>query len=94
MFDCLLSPTLDDVDLVLSWLPRHGAEEFRARLIGVRNALLTQPSRPAGCFCHPAHPVDDIGILTTWLGDIQQELENADTARARQIETLLKFLDQ
>ena len=51
----LLAPTLEDVDLVMSWLPRVGAEDFRSRLLEIRSKLLTA-----------APDVFDSGI-TEWL---------------------------
>jgi len=92
----LLAPKVEDVDLVLSWLPPQGAEAFRIRLLEVRTRLLAE-STTSPWEQDLDHPVDEVvstGILAAWLNEMERELEQADLWRAQQIEKLLTFLDR
>ena len=89
----LLAPTLDDLDLVLSWLPTHGAEEFRTRVIDVRNQLLGESSHATEIAGIRGLAAADTEVLATWLAAMEQELDEADNSRAQRITQLFTFLD-
>ena len=92
----LLVPTVEDVDLVLSWLPSVGAEEFRGRLLLIRSRLLTgtRSTNREQHLNQLANVATSTGILATWLADLELELRSSDVTRTEQIQQLLMYLNQ
>lgn len=85
----MLEPTVEDVDLVLSWLPPRGAEDWRARLLQIRQSLMGKAATDSP---RPRTPSAEM-LFNGWMAELQAELVRASPSRACEIRALLSFLD-
>ena len=88
----LLAPTLEDLDLLLSWLPSQGADGLRRRLAEARVQLLRQTIFKEDVLAKDA--TADGSVLSDWLEDVDRELDDADEIRSKEVLRLLEFLDR
>ena len=69
MTNGILAPTVEDVELVMSWLPQIGAEEFRSRLLEVRSRLIIET--------HQVVPSDKFTRWLEWTMDYKDPAEHS-----------------